>query len=71
MASPVSMAAAAGVGDVHEEFDLGPNFIRKEREEEMVWRRRCEVWFPREGGPRGEDRGEWRWSILEMAGPRY
>jgi len=63
MASPVSMAAA-GVGDVHEEFDLGPQFIRLQREEEGVWRRRCEGWFPFEE-PRADD-GRWRWAIREM-----
>lgn len=63
MASPVSMAAA-GVGDVHEEFDLGPNFIRLQRDEEAIWRRRCEGWFLG-GEPRADD-GRWRWAIREM-----
>ncbi|KAK5736998.1 hypothetical protein LTR17_006959 [Elasticomyces elasticus] len=64
MASPVSMAAA-GLGEVHEEFDLGPNFIRHQREEEANWRKRCEGWFPREGEPRMDD-GRWRWTIRDM-----
>ncbi|KAI7183759.1 hypothetical protein KC363_g8054 [Hortaea werneckii] len=63
MASPVSMAAA-GVGDVHEEFDLGPQFIRIQREEENMWRRRCELWFPTDGSR--QDNGQWRWSIRDM-----
>lgn len=63
MASPVSMAAA-GVGDVHEEFDLGPQFIRIQREEENMWRKRCELWFPNEEAR--VDDGRWRWSIREM-----
>ncbi|TKA32968.1 hypothetical protein B0A54_14354 [Friedmanniomyces endolithicus] len=64
MASPVSMAAA-GTGEVHEEFDLGPNFIRHQREEEACWRKRCEGWFSRDGEPRVDD-GAWRWSIRDM-----
>lgn len=64
MASPVSMAAA-GVGDVHEEFDLGPNFIRLQRDEEAHWRRRCEAWFL-PGGEARVDEGRWRWAIREM-----
>jgi hypothetical protein len=64
MASPVSMAAA-GVGDVHEEFDLGPRFITLQREEEATWRRRCESWFLPGGEPR-PDHGMWRWSIRDI-----
>ena len=63
MQSPVSMAAA-GAGEVHEEFDLGPNFIRVQRDEEMTWRRRCGSWFP-EGRPRVED-DSWRWAIKDV-----
>ncbi|KAB2579752.1 hypothetical protein DIS24_g7296 [Lasiodiplodia hormozganensis] len=49
---------------VSEEFDLGPGFIRRQREEEEVWRRRVEGWV---GGRReylGED---WRWSIRDLS----
>lgn len=63
MASPVSLAAA-GVGEVHEEFDLGPNFIRLQRDEEAAWRRRCDAWFPT-GDARLDD-GRWRWAIRDM-----
>lgn len=63
MASPVSMAAA-GVGDVHEEFDLGPRFIQIQKEEEAMWRRRCDGWFSN-GEPRLDD-SRWRWAIREM-----
>jgi hypothetical protein len=65
MASPVS-AAAGGVGEVHEEFDLGPQFIRLQREEEAVWRRRCEHWFPFSGAEPRADNGQWRWTIRDM-----
>ncbi|KAK4580533.1 hypothetical protein LTR86_000736 [Recurvomyces mirabilis] len=64
MASPVSMAAA-GVGEVHEEFDLGPRFITVQREEEALWRKRCEGWFVPGPAPRLDD-GAWRWSIRDM-----
>ncbi|EMC96315.1 hypothetical protein BAUCODRAFT_107839 [Baudoinia panamericana UAMH 10762] len=63
MASPVSMAAAGAV-DVHEEFDLGPQFIRLQREEEAIWRRKCEGWFV--GGVAREEDDRWRWVIREI-----
>lgn len=65
MASPVSMAAAAGVGEVHEEFDLGPRFIQTVTDEEAIWRRRCENWFV--GGEARVDDGSWRWRIRDLA----
>ncbi|KAF2471325.1 uncharacterized protein BDR25DRAFT_303371 [Lindgomyces ingoldianus] len=52
---------------VGEEFDLGPSFIRRQREEENVWRRRVEGWV---GGIRdnGESKnGGWRWEIRSLA----
>ncbi|KAK5120164.1 hypothetical protein LTR85_006645 [Meristemomyces frigidus] len=65
MASPVSMAGA-GTGEVHEEFDLGPQFIRVQRDEEAAWRKRCEGWFPSGGDEPRVDDGRWRWAIREM-----
>ncbi|KAK5997115.1 Protein byr4 [Cladobotryum mycophilum] len=47
---------------VGEEFDVGPEFIRRQREEEERWRRKCEKWISR--GPR--DREAWRWTIREL-----
>lgn len=65
MASPVSMAAGGGVGgEVHEEFDLGPNFIKHQRDEEAAWRKRCGGWFLGVE-PRADD-GRWRWGIREI-----
>lgn len=64
MASPVSVAAA-GAGEIHEEFDLGPKFIETQQGEENAWRRRCGPWFP-DGEPRVDD-GRWRWAIRDMA----
>ncbi|USP80578.1 hypothetical protein yc1106_07852 [Curvularia clavata] len=51
---------------VGEEFDVGPSFIRRQRDEESIWRRRVEGWV---GGLRdnGEQRGGWRWAIRDFA----
>ncbi|KAL5115794.1 hypothetical protein ACEQ8H_006289 [Pleosporales sp. CAS-2024a] len=51
---------------VGEEFDVGPGFIRRQREEEAIWRRRVEGWV---GGLReNEEQGDgWRWAIREFA----
>ncbi|KAI5466924.1 hypothetical protein BGZ63DRAFT_418672 [Mariannaea sp. PMI_226] len=47
---------------VGEEFDVGPEFIRRQREEEERWRKKCTKWVGR--GPR--DREAWRWTIREL-----
>lgn len=44
---------------VGEEFDVGPEFIRRQREEEDRWRKKCERWT--NSVPRNEE--AWRWSI--------
>ncbi|EMD87557.1 hypothetical protein COCC4DRAFT_165858 [Bipolaris maydis ATCC 48331] len=51
---------------VGEEFDVGPSFIRRQRDEEAIWRRRVEGWV---GGLRdnGEHPGGWRWAIRDFA----
>ncbi|KAF1945293.1 hypothetical protein EJ02DRAFT_451598 [Clathrospora elynae] len=51
---------------VGEEFDVGPSFIRRQQDEEGIWRRRVEGWV---GGLRdsGEQRGGWRWAIRDFA----
>lgn len=63
MASPASQAAP-GVGEVHEEFDLGPRFIRIQQDEEAAWRRKCDAWFVN-GEPRSDD-GQWRRALREI-----
>lgn len=63
LGSPAS-GAAAGAGEMHEEFDLGPRFIRVQQDEEAAWRRRCEAWFV-DGEPRLDD-GRWRRTIRDM-----
>jgi hypothetical protein len=56
-----------GVG---EEFDVGPEFIRRQRNEEERWRRKVERWLRR--GPEIEDEegrdgpGGWRWAIRDL-----
>lgn len=47
---------------VGEEFDVGPEFVRRQREEEERWRKKCEKWVGR--GPR--DRDMWRWTIRDL-----
>ncbi|KAH7112170.1 hypothetical protein B0J11DRAFT_619761 [Dendryphion nanum] len=52
---------------VGEEFDVGPSFIRRQREEEANWRKRTENWvgLMRDNGERKND--GWRWSIRNLA----
>lgn len=55
---------------VGEEFDLGPEFIKRQRDEEVNWRKRCQAWYP---GPLEEPTyrptcHDWRWTIREIAG---
>ncbi|KIX94151.1 uncharacterized protein Z520_10177 [Fonsecaea multimorphosa CBS 102226] len=58
-----------GIG-VSEEFDVGPEFVRRQRGEEERWRRKVEKWLRKgleveeEEGPDG--RGGWRWAIREL-----
>ncbi|CAN8103863.1 unnamed protein product [Discula destructiva] len=44
---------------VGEEFDVGPEFIRRQREEEDRWRKKCERWL----GMGNRDQDDWRWTI--------
>lgn len=47
---------------VGEEFDVGPEFVRRQREEEERWRKKCSVWI---GDFRDADQS-WRWAIREV-----
>ncbi|KAG9240419.1 hypothetical protein BJ878DRAFT_292674 [Calycina marina] len=47
---------------VGEEFDVGPEFVRRQREEEERWRRKCETWVTID---RGND-NDWRWTIRDV-----
>ncbi|KAH0541886.1 hypothetical protein FGG08_003691 [Glutinoglossum americanum] len=61
-----SVAGGVGTGDwcVGEEFDVGPEFVKRQREEEDRWRRKVEAWVVR-GRDEGDD--SWRWSIRDLA----
>ncbi|PVH80982.1 hypothetical protein DL98DRAFT_490698 [Cadophora sp. DSE1049] len=48
---------------VGEEFDVGPEFVKRQREEEERWRRKCEKWV---GATLDRGSDDWRWSIREV-----
>ena len=57
-------------GGVSEEFDVGPEFVRRQRGEEDRWRRKVEKWI-RKGMDTEEEegfdgRGGWRWSLRDL-----
>ncbi|KAI0205643.1 hypothetical protein F4808DRAFT_239894 [Astrocystis sublimbata] len=47
---------------VGEEFDVGPEFVRRQHEEEARWRRKCEKWT----GKVTRNRTDWRWAIRDI-----
>ncbi|KAI0403491.1 hypothetical protein F4802DRAFT_571632 [Xylaria palmicola] len=47
---------------VGEEFDVGPEFVRRQHEEEARWRRKCEKWT----GKVSYNRTDWRWAIRDI-----
>jgi hypothetical protein len=57
-----------GIG-VAEEFDVGPEFVRRQRSEEERWRRKVEKWL-RSGldveEEREHDAGGWRWALRDL-----
>jgi hypothetical protein len=68
-----SMGGSKGLADdewlVGEEFDVGPEFIKRQRTEEEKWRRKVEGWVGKgireqgcETGYEGED---WRWALRD------
>ncbi|MCJ1259598.1 hypothetical protein MMC24_007437 [Lignoscripta atroalba] len=46
---------------VGEEFDVGPEFVRRQRAEEEKWRRKVEGWVGE--GARDREGDNWRWAI--------
>lgn len=50
---------------VGEEFDVGPEFIKRQREEEERWKRKLEKWIQAEFGI-DRDNPDWRWVIRGM-----
>jgi hypothetical protein len=51
---------------VGEEFDLGPEFIRRQREEELAWRHKTGSWFT--NGRMHEESEAFKWAIRDIAG---
>ncbi|KAK5938021.1 hypothetical protein PMZ80_009610 [Knufia obscura] len=54
---------------VAEEFDVGPDFVRRQRSEEERWRRKVEKWLRSDeevAAEEGEGLGDWRWAIREL-----
>jgi hypothetical protein len=49
-----------------EEFDLGQRFIKRQRIEEVEWRKWTEKWFA-SGLPRREEGESWKWEIRRVA----
>jgi hypothetical protein len=52
---------------VGEEFDVGPEFIRRQRDEEERWKKKCEKWL----AASDRDHEAWRWTIREMVSGDY
>lgn len=48
---------------ITEEFDVGPEFIRRQRAEEDKWRRKVAKWV---GPARGGREPHWRWAIRDL-----
>ncbi|OOQ90941.1 putative cytokinesis regulator (Byr4) [Penicillium brasilianum] len=48
---------------ITEEFDVGPEFIRRQRAEEEKWRRKVAKWI---GPARGDREHHWRWAIRDL-----
>lgn len=58
-------AAAGSEWLVSEEFDLGPDFIRRQRDEETIWRSKVNGWFGEGRAMEGEG---YKWAIRDIAG---
>ncbi|KAJ5263724.1 hypothetical protein N7478_011329 [Penicillium angulare] len=58
-----SAGESSDEGPITEEFDVGPEFIRRQRAEEEKWRRKVNKWV----GFNREDRNtHWRWAIRDL-----
>jgi hypothetical protein len=51
---------------ITEEFDVGPEFIRRQRAEEEKWRRKVSKWVSEDRSKLGDG---WRWAIRDLARP--
>jgi hypothetical protein len=60
---------SGSMAPVAEEFDVGPEFVKRQRSEEERWRRKVEKWLRgeaevgREMGVDVHGRGGWRWEV--------
>jgi hypothetical protein len=50
-----------------EEFDVGPEFVRKQRHEESRWREKVSMWIGNRQEPSLDDTSGWRWAIRDIA----
>jgi hypothetical protein len=50
-----------------EEFDVGPEFVRKQRNEESRWREKVSMWIGDRQELSADDSSGWRWSIRDIA----
>lgn len=59
-----------GSGDemwlVSEEFDVGPEFVKRQRNEEEKWKRKVEKWLRPGVGVEEWGRESWRWAIRDV-----
>lgn len=51
---------------VSEEFDVGPEFVKRQRSEEEKWKRKVEKWLRPEVGVEDRERDGWRWAIRDV-----
>ncbi|KAJ5105130.1 hypothetical protein NUU61_002477 [Penicillium alfredii] len=58
-----SAGESSDEGPMTEEFDVGPEFIRRQRAEEEKWRRKVDRWV---GFDRGVHEHHWRWVIRDL-----
>jgi hypothetical protein len=58
-----SAGESSDEGPITEEFDVGPEFIRRQRAEEEKWRRKVDRWIGSDHGDRGT---HWRWAIRDL-----
>lgn len=55
-----SAGESSDEGPITEEFDVGPEFIRRQRAEEEKWRRKVDRWVGFDRDP------QWRWAIRDL-----
>lgn len=58
-----SAGESSDEGPMTEEFDVGPEFVRRQRAEEDKWRRKVNKWV---GTDCGDRETYWRWAIRDL-----